>query len=81
VDAAVDPVVLVVQINKFRGLESKSELYQRSVHCLSVKLVTTFEDRGSQVVTVTDPYGSILGFLDRSRYSFSQVAPQLYSRG
>jgi hypothetical protein len=25
-------------------------------------------DRGCHVVTVTDPYGRILGFLDRSRY-------------
>jgi hypothetical protein len=33
------------------------------------------------MVSVTDPYGSILGFLDRSRYFFYQVAPQLYSRG
>jgi hypothetical protein len=29
------------------------------------------------VVSVTDPYDRIHGFLDRSRYSF-QVAPQLY---
>jgi hypothetical protein len=34
-----------------------------------------------RVVSVTDPYGRILGFLDRSRYFFFQVAPQLYSRG
>jgi hypothetical protein len=27
-----------------------------------------------------DPYGRILGFLDRSRYFFLQAAPQLYSR-
>jgi hypothetical protein len=27
-----------------------------------------FEDRGCHVVGVTDPYGRILGFLDRSRY-------------
>jgi hypothetical protein len=33
------------------------------------------------VVSATDPYGHILGFLDRSRYYFFQVAPQLYSRG
>jgi hypothetical protein len=33
------------------------------------------------VVSVTDPYGRIPGFLDRSRYFFYQVAPQLYSRG
>jgi hypothetical protein len=33
------------------------------------------------VVSVTDPYGRILGFLDRSLYIFFPVAPQLYSRG
>jgi hypothetical protein len=27
--------------------------------------VPTFEDRGCRVVSVTDPYGRILGFLDR----------------
>jgi hypothetical protein len=31
------------------------------------------------MVSMTDPYGRILGFLDRSRYYFFQVAPQLYS--
>jgi hypothetical protein len=40
-----------------------------------------FADRGCQAVSVTDPYGRILGFLDRDRYFFFQVAPQLYSRG
>jgi hypothetical protein len=33
----------------------------------------------ANVVSVTDPYGRILGFLDRSRYFFFQVTPQLYS--
>jgi hypothetical protein len=33
------------------------------------------------VVSTTDPYGCIIWFLDRSRYYFFQVAPQLYSRG
>jgi hypothetical protein len=33
------------------------------------------------VVSTTDSYGRILGFLDRSRYFFFEVAPQLYSRG
>jgi hypothetical protein len=33
------------------------------------------------MVSATDPYGPVLGFLDRSRYSFFKVAPQLYSRG
>jgi hypothetical protein len=48
---------------------------------LSAKLVPTFADRGCHVVSVTDPYGRILAFLDRSRYFFFQVAPRLYSRG
>jgi hypothetical protein len=61
--------------------EFASELYRQSDRRLSAKLVPTFEDRRCRVVTVTDPYGRILGFLDRSRYFFFQVAPQLYSRG
>jgi hypothetical protein len=40
--------------------------------------VPTFADRGSHVVSVTDPYGRILDFLDQSRYFFFQVAPQFY---
>jgi hypothetical protein len=38
-----------------------------------------FAVRGCHVVSVTDPSGRILVFLDRSRYFFFQVAPQLYS--
>jgi hypothetical protein len=29
---------------------------------------------------VKDPYGRILGFLDRTRYFFVEAVPQLYSR-
>jgi hypothetical protein len=61
--------------------ESASELYRTSDCRLSAKLVKTFADRGCQVVSLTDPYGGILGFLARSRYFFFQVAPQLHSRG
>jgi hypothetical protein len=60
--------------------ESATEQYRPSDRRLSAKLVPTFVDRGCHVVSVTDPYGRNLGFLDRSRYFF-QVAPQLYSRG
>jgi hypothetical protein len=35
---------------------------------LSVKLVPTFVDRERHVVSVKDPYGRIIDFLDRSRY-------------
>jgi hypothetical protein len=41
----------------------------------------TFEDRGVSRGERGDPYGRILGFLDRSSYIFFQVAPQFYSRG
>jgi hypothetical protein len=61
--------------------ESASELYRRTDLSLSAKLVPTFTDRECHVVSVADPYGRILGFLDRSRYFFFQAAPQLYSRG
>jgi CBS-domain-containing membrane protein len=61
--------------------ESARELYRPSDRRLSAKLLPTFADRGCHVVSVTDPYGRILGFLDRSRYFFFQVAPQLYLRG
>jgi hypothetical protein len=59
--------------------QSASELYRPSHYRLSVKLVPTFADRRCHVVSVTDPYGRIVGFLDRSSYVFFQVAPQLYS--
>jgi hypothetical protein len=60
---------------------SASDLCQPSDRRLSAKLVPNFADRGCHIVSVTDPYGRIFGFLDRSRCFFFQVAPQLYSRG
>jgi hypothetical protein len=60
-------------IGRYRGIQMAVRL--------SAKVVTTFEVRGCHVVNVTDPYGRILGFLDRSHYFFFQVANQLYSRG
>jgi hypothetical protein len=56
--------------------ESASELHRPSERCLSAKWLSTFADRGCHVVSVTDPYGSILAFLDRSRYFSIR-----YSRG
>jgi hypothetical protein len=57
--------------------ESTSAIYRPSDRLLSAKLVPTFAHRGCHVVSVTDPYGRNLGFLDRSCYFFFQVAPQL----
>jgi hypothetical protein len=60
---------------------SESELYRPSDRRLSASSEPTFANRGCNVVSVTDPYGRILGFLDGSRYFFFQVAPQLCSGG
>jgi hypothetical protein len=60
--------------------ESASKLHRPSDRHLSSKLVRTFADAGCHVVSVTDPHGRNLGFLDPSRYFFFQLAPQLYSR-
>jgi hypothetical protein len=32
------------------------------------EVIANFAAKGCHVVSVTDPYGRILGFLDRSRY-------------
>jgi CBS-domain-containing membrane protein len=49
-------------------LHGDRQLYRPSDRYLSEKLVPKFTDRRFHVVSVTDPYGRILGFLDRSRY-------------
>jgi hypothetical protein len=57
---------------------SVSTLWSESANgdrCSSAKLVPTFADRACHVVSATDPYGRILGFLDQNRYFFFQVAP------
>jgi hypothetical protein len=46
--------------------ESVSELYRPSDRRLLAKLVPTFANTGCHVVSVTDRYGRILGFLDRN---------------
>jgi hypothetical protein len=48
--------------------EFESELYRPSHRRLSAKRLPTFADKGCYVVSVADPFGRILGFLDRSRY-------------
>jgi hypothetical protein len=47
--------------------ESASELYRPSDRRLSAKRLPTFVDIVCHVVSVTDPYGRILDFLDNSR--------------
>jgi hypothetical protein len=62
-------VVVVYSIKKqIPWPESASELYRPSDRRLSAELVPTSADRGSHVVSVTDPFCRNLYFLDRSRY-------------
>jgi hypothetical protein len=56
--------------NQTPWLESSSELYRPSDRSLAAKLVPTFADRGCHVVSVTDPYGRIIEFLDRLSVEF-----------
>jgi hypothetical protein len=72
--------VLPEQTKQTPWHESASEPYRPSDRRLSAKLVPILADRGCHVVSVTNPYGRILGFINPSRYFFFQVAPQLYSR-
>jgi hypothetical protein len=48
--------------------ESESELYRPSDRRLSAKWLPIFANRVCHVISVTDHYGRILGFLVRSRY-------------
>jgi hypothetical protein len=71
---------------QIRGLNPQANYTDRATERpsdrrLSAKLVPIFADRGCHVVSVTNPYGRILVFLDRSSCYFFQVAPQSYSRG
>jgi hypothetical protein len=59
---------LICELKKTPWSESASELYRPSDRRLSAKWLPTFADRGCHVVSMTDPYGRILGFLDRSRF-------------
>jgi hypothetical protein len=52
--------------------------YQRTIQTKRPPIVgevsANFSDRECHVVSVTDPYGSIFGFLDWSRFFFFQLA-------
>jgi hypothetical protein len=64
-------IIIIILRNKTKQTplsESASELYRPSDHRLSGEWFPTFADKGCHVVSMTDPYGRIIGFLDRSRY-------------
>jgi hypothetical protein len=68
-------IIIIIIIIITPWLLLAGELYRPSERRLSAKLVPTFADRGCHMVSVTDHYSCINGFLDRSRYYFFQVAP------
>jgi hypothetical protein len=51
----------IKQNKKLHGVSLRANYTDR----LSAKLVPTFPDRGCHVVSMTDPYIHILGFLDQ----------------
>jgi hypothetical protein len=56
----------VIKTNKLRGLSPRANYTDRPTdHRLSEKIVSTFENRGRRLVSVTYPHGRILDFLDR----------------
>jgi hypothetical protein len=53
---------------QLHGLSPRANYTDRATAVLSAKWLPTFAERGCHVVSVADPYGRILGFLDKSRY-------------
>jgi hypothetical protein len=75
-------MMMMMMMNKLHDPYSASELYRLIDRHWSQNLLPTFVDRG---VSRGQRGGSRTAvnhsFLDRSRYFFIQVAPQLSSRG
>jgi hypothetical protein len=63
-------VIATKQTKQTAWPESASELVPTERLPLLANLVPTFSDRGCHLVSVTDPYCRILGFLNRSRQFF-----------
>jgi hypothetical protein len=53
---------------KLHGLSPRANYTDRATAACRRSYCQLFADRGCHVVSVTDPYGCILGFLDRCRY-------------
>jgi hypothetical protein len=66
------------QKNNHRGLSPRANYTYRATAALSAKLVQTFADRSCHMVSATDSYGRMLGFLDRTskKYKFSHYIVQ-----
>jgi hypothetical protein len=57
-----------IKKTKLHGLSPRANYTDRATAACRRCDYQLFADRGWNVVSVTDPYGRILGFLDRSRY-------------
>jgi hypothetical protein len=57
-----------IYIYKLHGLSPRANYTDRATAAFRRSDCQHFADKGCHVVTVTDPYDRILGFLDRSRY-------------
>jgi hypothetical protein len=53
---------------KLHGLSPRANYTDRATAACQRSDCQLFADRGCHVVGVTDPYGRILDFIDRSRY-------------
>jgi hypothetical protein len=59
---------IICNIKKLHGLSPRANYTDRATAACRRSDCQLFVYRGCHVVSVMDPYGSILGFLDRSRY-------------
>jgi hypothetical protein len=66
--------------NNLRRLSPRGNSADRATAALA-EACAKWRHRGCRVISATDPYGRILGFLNQSRFFLFQAAPQLYSRG
>jgi hypothetical protein len=62
-----------LKINLTPRPEFASELYRPSDRRLSANLVPIFSYRKCYVISVKDPYGRILGFLDRRNMAHDHI--------
>jgi hypothetical protein len=58
----------LASIKKIHGLSLRANYIYRATAACRRSYCQLFADRGCHVVSVTDPYGRIISFLDRSRY-------------
>jgi hypothetical protein len=71
----------ILRVKNPRHLSPRANYTDQATAAYQRSLVLTLAYRGCHVISLTNSYGRILGFLHRSRYFFFQVVHQFYSRG